>query len=95
MLGPLLAISISFKVRPVYTSQAFVLVDQPRGVREPSAPDDSDDMYTPLLTLQEQILSRSWLEPIIDQLGLYNEGSGAKASMADSYPLAPSRAPSR
>lgn len=83
MLGPLLAISISFKVRPVYTSQAFVLVDQPKVSDKLLLPMISDDMYTRLLTLQEQILSRSRLEPIIDQLGLYNEGSGAKASMAD------------
>ena len=82
LLGPLLAIGISYKVTPVYTSQAFVLVEQPKVSDKFVTPMITDELDTRLLTLKEQILSRSRLEPIIERLGLYAE-SGRKTSMED------------
>jgi polysaccharide chain length determinant protein (PEP-CTERM system associated) len=82
LLGPLLAIGISYKVTPVYTSQAFVLVEQPKVSDKFVTPMITDELDTRLMTLKEQILSRSRLEPIIERLGLYKE-DGRETSMED------------
>jgi polysaccharide chain length determinant protein (PEP-CTERM system associated) len=82
LIGPLLAFAISFEVRSVYTSRAFVLVEQPKISDKFVTPMISDQLDTRLMTLKEQILSRSRLEPIIERLGLYREKAGS-ASMED------------
>ncbi len=82
LVGPLLAIAVSFEVRPVYTSKTFVLVEQPKISDKFVTPMISDQLDTRLMSLKEQILSRSRLEPIIERLGLYKEKTG-KLSMED------------
>lgn len=85
IVAPLLAIAISFKVTPTYQSQAFVLVE------EPKVPDKfvqsviTDQFDVRLMTLKEQILSRSRLEPIIAKFSLY--GNKPKLSMEDKVEL--------
>ena len=82
LLGPVVGIGLTFAVRPIYTSKAFVLIEQPK-VPDKFVPQVmTDQLDARLMTLQEQILSRSRLEPIIERLGLYKDKAG-KMSMEE------------
>src|SRR6202795_1588755 len=59
-----------------YTSQTMVLVEQPSVSPKYVDPVVSDDLNHRLATMQEQILSRSRLQPIIEKLNLYPEDRG-------------------
>jgi polysaccharide chain length determinant protein (PEP-CTERM system associated) len=59
-----------------YTSQTLVLVEQPSVSAKYVDPVVSDDLNHRLATMQEQILSRSRLQPIIEKLNLYPEDRG-------------------
>lgn len=59
-----------------YMSQTLVLVDQPTVPSDIVKPVVTEDLNHRLSTMQEQILSRSRLEPIIDKLGLYSADRG-------------------
>jgi len=59
-----------------YTSQTMVLVEQPSVSAKYVDPVVSDDLNHRLATMQEQILSRSRLQPIIEKLNLYPEDPG-------------------
>jgi polysaccharide chain length determinant protein (PEP-CTERM system associated) len=56
-----------------YTSQTLVLVQQPTVPGEYVKPVVSEGTTQRLSTMQQEILSRSRLEPIIQQFGLYRE----------------------
>ena len=56
-----------------YTSETRVLVDQPTVPAEFVKPVVTDDLNERLASMQEQILSRTRLEPIIEKFGLYAE----------------------
>src|SRR5579862_329367 len=82
MLGPIVAYMISRKITPVYTSQAFVLVEAQK-VPDTFVPSMmTDQLETRLLTMQEQILSRTRPESLIEQFGLY-QNDRRRASMDD------------
>lgn len=73
LAGPLVGYVVSRKISPVFTSQAFVLVEQQK-VPDAFVPSMvTDHLETRLLTMQDQILSRSRLQPIITELGLYRD----------------------
>jgi polysaccharide chain length determinant protein (PEP-CTERM system associated) len=56
-----------------YTSETMVLVDQPTVPTEFVKPVVTDDLNHRLASMQEQILSRTRLQPIIEKFGLYAE----------------------
>jgi polysaccharide chain length determinant protein (PEP-CTERM system associated) len=56
-----------------YTSQTLVLVAKPTVPAEYVRPVVTEDLNRRLASMQEQILSRTRLEPVIDQFGLYHE----------------------
>src|SRR3984957_10532290 len=60
-----------------YTSETLVLVDQPRVPTDFVKPVITEDLNQRLASMQEQILSRSRLEPIIDKFGLYPAKRGS------------------
>jgi polysaccharide chain length determinant protein (PEP-CTERM system associated) len=59
-----------------YTSQTMVMVEQPSVPTEYVKPVVSDDLNHRLATMQEQILSRTRLEPIIEKFNLYSGDRG-------------------
>src|SRR6202051_2959602 len=59
-----------------YTSQTMVLWEHPSVSAKYVDPVVSDDLNHRLATMQEQILSRSRLQPIIEKLNLYPEDRG-------------------
>ncbi len=71
LLGPILGMLITYVVRPVYTSKAFIIIEQPKIPDKLVLQLNTDEVDARLMTLKEQILSRSRLEPIIVRWGLY------------------------
>src|SRR5258708_757589 len=66
-LGLLAALALPKK----YTSETVVLVAQPTVPIDYVKPVVSDDLNRRLASMQEQILSRTRLQPIIEKFGLY------------------------
>jgi polysaccharide chain length determinant protein (PEP-CTERM system associated) len=81
LLGPAVGYLLCFVLPKEYTSQTTILVEQP--AVSPSYVTDisSGDLKQRLTTLQEQILSRSRLEAIINKFGLYPQERKQQASM--------------
>lgn len=71
IVGGLLAYGISFVVPVKYQSQTLVLVEQPTVPTSYVAPVDNTDISERLASMQQQILSRARLEPIIRQTRLF------------------------
>jgi uncharacterized protein involved in exopolysaccharide biosynthesis len=65
-----------------YTSQTMVLVEQPTVSSKLVEPVITEDLNRRLESMQQQILSRSRLEPVIEKLGLYPNERG-KVHMED------------
>ncbi len=59
-----------------YTSQTMVLVEQPSVPEKYVEPVGTQDLNHRLATMQEQILSRTRLQPIIEKFGLYPNERG-------------------
>ncbi len=73
ILGPLLGYGISRLVPARYTSRTLVLVERQRVPDSFVKPVVTADLGQRLATMEEQILSRTRLQPIIDRYGLYKE----------------------
>lgn len=71
LVGPPLAYGVSRILPDRYRSQTLVLVEQQTVPSEFVKPLDTSDISQRLASMQQQILSRSRLEPIIHQFGLY------------------------
>src|SRR5712692_8775752 len=70
LLAPLAGFLISFVIPPKYTSQSLVLVEVqkvPEGYVKPVV---TEDITGRIATMQQQVLSRNRLQPLIDRLGL-------------------------
>jgi polysaccharide chain length determinant protein (PEP-CTERM system associated) len=79
LAGPLLAVAIAIFLHPKYTSTSMVLVVEPK-VPETYVPSVvSDDLTARLATMEEQILSRTRLQPLIERYGLYKSEVGHSA----------------
>jgi polysaccharide chain length determinant protein (PEP-CTERM system associated) len=70
--GAPLAYGISRFLPNRYKSQTLVLVDRPSVPEKIVQSLDTEDLAQRLSSMQQQILSRSRLEPIINQFGLYS-----------------------
>ncbi len=71
LVGGPLAYGVSLVVPVRYKSQTLVLVEQPTVPTSYVAPVDNTGISERLASMQQQILSRARLEPIIRQLGLF------------------------
>jgi len=70
LLAPLVGFLISFAFPPKYTSQSLVLVEGqkvPEGYVKPVV---TENIIQRIVTMQQQVLSRNRLQPMIDRLGL-------------------------
>ncbi len=76
LLCPVIAYGIALLLHEQYTSETLVLVE---GQKVPDAYVRSvvtDDLNQRLVTMQEQILSRTRLQPLIEKFGLYKADVG-------------------
>jgi polysaccharide chain length determinant protein (PEP-CTERM system associated) len=81
ILGPVAAYTLCLLLPKEYTSQTVILVERPAVPAEYVTDINSGDMRQRLTTLQEQILSRSRLEGIINKLSLFAKERNEQASM--------------
>ena len=71
VIGPLLAYAVSTVLPTKYKSQTLVLVDEPAVSKIFDDQRDNSDLSQKLASMQQQILSRSRLEPIVYKYNLY------------------------
>jgi len=75
VLGPVLGYGVAKLIPAQYTSTTLVLVEQQKVPVSFVQPVINDMLNQRLMTMQEQILSRSRLQPIIEKFGLFKEGA--------------------
>jgi len=74
ILLPIIAVAITYRLTPIYTSQTLVLIE-PQTVPDTYVkPIITEDLDSRLASMKEQILSRSRLEPIIEKFNLGSPG---------------------
>src|SRR5581483_5354207 len=73
LLAPVLTYLVTLYLPSLYTSQAKVLIEQPQVAPELVHPIVSQRLDVRLALMQQQVLSRARLEPIIQRYGLYKE----------------------
>ncbi len=71
LLAPLLAYSASLFLNEQYMSKTLVLIEQQKVPDSVVKPSVQEDLAQRLATMEEQILSRTRLQPIIEKFGLY------------------------
>src|SRR5271163_566461 len=74
LMAPLSGWLVSYAFPPKYTSQSVVLVESqkvPTGIVKPVV---TDDLMERVATLQQQVLSQSRLQPLIERLHLVKPG---------------------
>jgi polysaccharide chain length determinant protein (PEP-CTERM system associated) len=76
VIVPILTFLASFMIPNRYTSQTTVLVDQQKVPDTFVKPVVTEDLNGRLATMQEQILSRTRLQPMIERFGLFKEDQG-------------------
>jgi polysaccharide chain length determinant protein (PEP-CTERM system associated) len=76
LLGAMVGYTLSWSLPKRYTSHTTILVEQPTVPDSYVKPVVSEDLNKRLASMQEQILSRTRLQHLIEQFGLY--GNGAK-----------------
>src|SRR5919108_2621974 len=70
VVAPVIGFLVSFAFSPKYTSQSLVLVEEqkvPEGYVKPVV---TEDVGQRIATMEQQVLTRSRLQPMIDRLGL-------------------------
>jgi succinoglycan biosynthesis transport protein ExoP len=76
-LGWLVVWSISWVLPPRYKSGTLILVEQPSMPKDYVTPNVSDDLQARVQSITQQILSRTRLLHIIDELKLYSQNKGS------------------
>src|SRR5579864_8451076 len=73
LAGPLIGLGLTFVLPNRYTSQTLVLIEGQKVSEKYVNDTKADDLTQRLTTMQEQIMSRTRLQPIIKRFGLYKE----------------------
>lgn len=73
VLGVVGAYLIARQLPPKYTSTSLILIEQPKVPSSIVPSVVGNDLVSRLANMQEQILSRSRLEPLIERYGLYKD----------------------
>jgi protein tyrosine kinase modulator len=73
ILGAAVGCLLSLVLPPRYTSHTLVLVEQPIVPDSYVKPVVSEDLNQHLASMQEQILSRTHLQPLVEKFGLYEK----------------------
>lgn len=86
LLAPLVGFLVSYAFPPKYTSQSLILVEQQRVPEEMVKPSVTQDLTTRVATLQQQVLSQSRLQPVVEKL-YPNKNPQAVGEMIDTIRL--------
>src|SRR5579864_8379120 len=68
LLAPLVGFGISYFFTPKYTSQSLILVEGQKVPETMVQPVVSQDLTARMATLQQQVLSQSRLQPVIERV---------------------------
>ena len=68
LLAPLIGFLISYALTPKYTSQSLILVEGQKVPENMVQPVVSEDLSARVATLQQQVLSQSRLQPVVERL---------------------------
>src|SRR5271170_5401249 len=79
IVGPILAYGVSRVLPEKFKSQTLVLIEEPSVSNRIVETLDTTDINQRLSSMQQQILSRSRLEPIIRQFNLYPQEVNRKS----------------
>lgn len=71
ILGPIIALLIAKRLPPRYTSQSEILIDAPKVPTSFVPSVENNNLISRLATMEEQIRSRTSLQPVIERYGLY------------------------
>lgn len=82
IIGPILAVAVTFFLHEEYKSTTLVLVEDQKVPDNIAHSVVTDDLNVRLSSMQEQILSRTRLQPIIEKFGLF-KGDQNKLPMED------------
>src|SRR5216683_2405982 len=74
LLAPLAGWLISYAFAPKYTSQALVMVEGQKIPESMVQPVVTEDLTARIATLQQQVLSQSRLQPMLERLGMVRSG---------------------
>src|SRR5213080_5432043 len=74
-LAPLAGFVVSFAFSPKYTSRSLVLVEEQKVPEGYVKPVITEDITQRIATMQQQVLSRARLQPMIERLGLAKGGN--------------------
>jgi polysaccharide chain length determinant protein (PEP-CTERM system associated) len=74
LLAPLAGWLISYAFAPKYTSQALVLVEGQKVPESMVQPVVTEDLTARVATLEQQVLSQSRLQPMLERLGMVKSG---------------------
>lgn len=76
LFAPLVGWGVSYLFAPKYTSQALILVESQKVPESMVQPVVSEDLTARIQTLQQQVLSRSELQPVVERLQLSRTPEG-------------------
>lgn len=74
LLAPVAGLLISFAFTPRYTSQSLVMVEGQKVPESMVQPVVSEDLTARIATLQQQVLSQSRLQPMLERIGVARSG---------------------
>src|SRR6266550_3100798 len=78
LLAPLAGFLVSFAFPPKYTSRSLVMVDEqkvPEGYVKPVV---TEDLSQRIASMEQQVLSRNRLTPVVDRFGLAKKGKSVE-----------------
>lgn len=73
ILAPIVGVLIARRLPPKYTSNSMILIEQPKVPPSIVPSVVGGDLMSRLANMEEQILSRSRLQPLIERYGLYKQ----------------------
>jgi uncharacterized protein involved in exopolysaccharide biosynthesis len=76
LVAPLVGFLVSFAFSPKYTSQATILVEGQKVPEGYVAPVVTEDLSQRIATMEQRVLTRGKLQPMIERLGLGKGGRG-------------------
>src|SRR4029077_18999933 len=76
LVAPLVGFPVSFGFSPKYTSQATILVEGQKVPEGYVAPVVTEDLTQRIATMEQRVLTRGKLQPMIERLGLAKGGRG-------------------
>src|ERR1035438_4031759 len=68
LVAPLVGFLVSFAFTPKYTSQSLILVEGQKVPESMVQPVVSEDLAARMATLQQQVMSQTNLQPVVDRV---------------------------